>query len=180
MNPTLRNRLIVAGGAGALAIAGVLQDWYEGRGPTIKQAGGTVLSVPYKDTGGIWTVCRGVTGPEVIPSRRYTAAECGALERKHLAIAEIAARRYIVGFDQLNMWQQAALIDWFYNLGANDATLNSTLRRKFNAGDIEGGCNELARWVNGRVKGQLVKLPGLVDRRGAEAELCLNWGRDDA
>ncbi|MGO4608490.1 lysozyme [Variovorax sp. 2RAF20] len=180
MNPTLRNRLIVAGGAGALAIAGVLQDWYEGRGPTIKQAGGTVLSVPYKDTGGVWTVCRGVTGPEVVPSKRYTEAECGALERKHLAIAETAARRYIVGFDQLNMWQQAALIDWFYNLGANDATLNSTLRRKFNAGDIEGGCNELARWVNGRVNGQLVKLPGLIDRRGTEAELCLNWGRGNA
>ncbi|MET3915164.1 lysozyme [Variovorax sp. OAS795] len=176
MNPTLRNRLLAAGGAGTLAIAGVLQAWYEGEGPTVRQPSGVVLSVPYKDTGGVWTVCRGVTGPEVIPTRRYTAAECRALEEKHLAIAEAAARRYITSYDQLNKWQQAALIDWFYNLGANPATLGSTLRAKFNAGDIEGGCDELSRWVKGRVKGELVTLNGLVDRRGTGEELCLHWG----
>jgi lysozyme len=98
------------------------------------------------------------------------------LDAERLAKAEAAARRYINGFDRLNRWQQAALIDWFYNLGANDKTLNSTLRAKFNRGDIAGGCDELSRWVNGRVKGQLVQLPGLVDRRGTTEELCLNWG----
>lgn len=177
MNPTLRNRLIVAGAGGALAISAVLRDWYEGTGPTIKVQGGAVLSVPYKDTGGIWTVCRGVTGAEVIPSKRYTQAECKVLEDKHQAIAEAAARRYINNFDQLNKWQKAALIDWFYNLGANEKTLSSTLRAKFNRGDIAGGCGELSRWVNGRVAGQLVSLPGLVDRRATGEDLCLNWGK---
>lgn len=176
MNPTLRNRLIAAGGAGTLAIAGVLQAWYEGEGPTAREPNGAVLSIPYKDPVGVWTVCRGVTGPEVVPTKRYATAECRALEAKHLAIAEAHARRYITAYDQLNKWQQAALIDWFYNLGANSSTLNSTLRAKFNAGDIEGGCDELSRWVKGRVKGELVTLNGLVDRRGTGEELCLRWG----
>ena len=175
MNATLRNRLILAGGAGALAIAGVLRDWYEGDGPTVVRDGITYHRV-YKDTGGVPTVCRGVTGAEVVPGKLYSRAECEVLERKHLAIAEAAARRYINNFDRLNKWQQAALIDWFYNLGANEKTLNSTLRAKFNRGDIAGGCEELSRWVSGRVKGQLVQLPGLVDRRGTTEELCLNWG----
>ncbi|RST54095.1 lysozyme [Variovorax sp. DXTD-1] len=176
MNPVLRKRLLVAGASGTLAIAAVLQAWYEGEGPTVRQPSGEVLSVPYRDTGGIWTVCRGVTGPEVIPTKRYTAGECRAMEAKHLAIAEAAARRYIRNFDQLNKWQQAALIDWFYNLGANEQTLGSTLRAKFNRGDIEGGCDELSRWVKGRVRGELVTLNGLVDRRGTGEELCLHWG----
>lgn len=175
MNPALRNRLIAAGGAGALAIAAVLQQWYEGDGPTVVRAGVTYHRV-YKDTGGVDTVCRGVTGAEVIPGKLYTRAECEVLERKHLAIAEAAARRYIKNFDQLNKWQQAALIDWFYNLGASEKTLGSTLRAKFNAGDVAGGCDELSKWVNGRVKGQLVALPGLVDRRGTTEDLCLHWG----
>ncbi|BEP34350.1 lysozyme RrrD [Variovorax sp. V59] len=176
MNPVLRNRLIVAGTAGTLAIAAVLRDWYEGTGPTIKdKAGEVVYFIPYKDPVGIWTVCHGVTGPSVIPAKRYTAAECQVLDAEHLAKAEAAARRYIKNFDQFNQWQQAALIDWFYNLGVNEKTINSTLRAKFNRGDIAGGCDELSRWVNGRVKGQLVALPGLVDRRGTTEELCLDW-----
>lgn len=175
MNPTLRNRLIIAGGAGAIAIAGAMRDWYEGTGPTVKTPTGAVLYLPYRDTGGIWTVCHGVTGPEVIPTKRYTEAECKELDDKHLAAAEAAARRLIAGYDQLNQWQQAALIDFAYNLGPA-ALEGSTMRRKFNAGDVAGGCDELSRWVNGKVRGQLVKLPGLVERRGTAEELCLNWG----
>ncbi|MET3371364.1 lysozyme [Variovorax boronicumulans] len=175
MNPTLRKRLILAGGAGALAIAAVLQQWYEGDGPTVVRGGVTYHRV-YNDTGGVPTVCRGVTGADVIRGKLYTRVECDVLERKHLAIAEAAARRYINGYEALNEWQRAALIDFAYNLGPG-ALEGSTMRRKFNAGDIAGGCDELSRWVNGRVKGQLVKLPGLVDRRGTTEELCLNWGK---
>lgn len=68
------------------------------------------------------------------------------------------------------------MIDWFYNLGATPATTQSTLVAKFARGDIEGGCRELSRWVKSRVRGELVALDGLMDRRGAEAELCLDWG----
>lgn len=88
MNPVLRKRLLAAAGAGAIAIAGVLGAWYEGTGPTRRLASGALLYIPYKDPVGIWTVCRGVTGSAVIPSKRYTEAECVALERIHYAAAE--------------------------------------------------------------------------------------------
>ena len=175
MNPVLRNRLIGAAGAGALAIAAIMGDWYEGTGPTVKKDGVLYHRV-YIDPVGVPTVCRGVTGPQVIKGKLYSAAECHKLEMEHLAIAEAAARRRIKPYDDLNEWQQAALIDWFYNLG-EQKTLGTTLLSKFNAGDIDGGCLELDRWVKGRVKGQLVSLPGLVDRRGTTTELCSKWGR---
>ncbi len=93
MNATLRNRLIAAGGAGTLAIAAVLQQWYEGDGPTVMRAGVTYHRV-YKDTGGVDTVCRGVTGADVIPSKLYARAECDVLERKHLEIANAPGTRH--------------------------------------------------------------------------------------
>lgn len=169
-------KLAAAAGTGALAIAGIMGDWYEGTGPTVVRGGVTYHKV-YIDPVGIPTVCRGITGPQVIRNKLYSAAECHELEQQHLAIAESVAKRRIKVWAQLNEWQQAALIDWFYNLGETPATINSTLVAKFNAGDIDGGCRELDRWVKGRVKGQLVSLPGLVARRGTGAELCGKWGR---
>ncbi|MDP9912387.1 GH24 family phage-related lysozyme (muramidase) [Variovorax boronicumulans] len=56
----------------------------------------------HNDTGGVPTVCHGVTGAEVIRGKLYTRAECEALERKHLVIAEAAARLYINGYEALN------------------------------------------------------------------------------
>lgn len=165
MNPALRKSLLAVTGAGAIAIAGVLGKWYEGRRHEV-----------YIDPVGVPTVCDGITGPDVIWGKTYSDAECDALQAKHLAIAEAAVKRQVPGYADLNEWQQAALIDWTYNFGEMKLA-GSTLREKFNRGDIDGGCNELLLWVNGRVKGKLVKLRGLVDRRGTENEICLHWGR---
>ena len=163
MDAGLRKKLIAAGAAGTLAVAGVMVTHYEGTRYT-----------PYRDPAGILTVCEGVTGADVVAGKRYTRAECDALRDKHVAIAEASVRRLIVGYDELNTWQQAALIDFTYNVGSN-ALANSTLRRKINAGDIAGGCHELARWVYATAGGRKVRLAGLVTRRGAELDMCLNW-----
>ena len=72
----------------------------------------------------------------------------------------------------LTPWQRAALIDFTYNLG-EEALAGSTLARLFNAGQAQAGCEQLSRWVKARVQGELVTLRGLVDRRGAELEVCL-------
>ena len=177
MENGLRKKLLTMGGAGALAIAAALGAYFEGTGPTQKDLKtGELFYVPYKDTGGVWTVCRGVTGVDVLPSRRYSEAECAVLESKHYLSAEKAARKLFPAYPTYNEWQQAALLDWLYNLGVNDATINSTLRAKFNRGDIDGGCDELVRWVNGRVKGKLTRLQGLVNRREATQEICKDWG----
>jgi lysozyme len=61
----------------AVLVAGIMAslDTNEGR-----------LYVPYWDSlGEVWTVCRGITGPEVIPSKTYTSAECDKLEGEYVA-----------------------------------------------------------------------------------------------
>lgn len=184
MDSSLKKRLlaltVTAATAGvsvsALDIAAVVGDHFEGTGPTV-QKGGQTYYLPYRDPVGIWTVCRGVTGKGVTPGKLYTHTECSAMERERLLVAKDAAQRNISTYAALNPWAQAALIDFFYNAGEKPATVQSTLVRKFRAGDIDDGCHELVKWVNGRVNGQLVALPGLVNRRGATQELCLHWGR---
>lgn len=180
MNELLRRRLVKAGaGGGAVVIAMALGAWYEGDGPTVQQPDGSVLFKPYVDKAGKGqplTVCRGVTGPGVIAGKLYTRAECDTLEHARYRDALAGVRRQVDRYDELNRWQQAALIDFTYNLG-EVALAGSTLRRKFNTGDIDGGCRELQRWVKGTVNGQLVTLQGLVERRNTGQELCLDWGR---
>jgi lysozyme len=61
---------------------------------------------------------------------------------------------------------EAILADFAYNLGATRLA-GSTLRRKINAGDLQGARVELRKWV--RAGGRI--LPGLVLRREAEAAL---------
>ena len=159
MNPELRKKLLFTAGAGSIAVAGVLASWHEGR-----------VYTQYFDPAGIATVCEGITGRDVVPGKVYTDAECDALRDKHLRVARAAVRRVITV--PLTEWQEAALIDFTYNVGGA-ALAQSTLARKFNASDIEGGCLELNRWVNARVNGELRALKGLVTRRGVETWLCL-------
>ena len=66
----------------------------------------------------------------------------------------------------------AAIADFCFNLG-KARLAGSTLRRRINAGDWAGAQVELSKWVYGRNPrtGLLEKLPGLVARRAAEAEL---------
>lgn len=165
MDPNLRQKLIKLGasGASAVVIAVALVSHYEGR-----------RYVPYLDPVGIPTVCAGITGADVVWGRRYTPAECDELEAKHLRIAEQAVKRLINNYENLERWQQAALLDFTFNTGST-ALAGSTLRKMFNSGNVVGGCNELLKWKKARVKGQLTVLAGLVKRRDAENELCLYW-----
>jgi lysozyme len=79
MNSSLRNKLIGAASAGAIAIGGVLITDQEG-----------VKYTPYLDPVGIPTVCAGVTGPDVVMSKTYTKAECDNLLYKHMLPAVAA------------------------------------------------------------------------------------------
>lgn len=55
-----------------------------------------------------------------------------------------------------------------YNVGVNNFK-NSTLRKKLNAGDYTGACEELKRWVYAGGK----KQAGLVKRREKEYNMCM-------
>lgn len=145
-------------GGGVLAAAMVVVPYYEG----------TELS-SYRDAVGVWTVCTGHTATAA-PGQHKTPAECGALLKSDLADALNGVdRRVKVPIPDTT---RAALVSFTFNVGEG-ALARSTLLRKLNAGDIVGACNELPRWVYGKVNGAQVRLRGLVKRRATERELCL-------
>lgn len=156
MNPELRNRLIKATVGGAIAMVTVLIQWHEG-----------VRYTPYRDSGGVLSVCYGHTGSDIVPGKRYTAAECQSLLDSDLkaAMAVVDANVTV----PLNENQKAALASFVYNVGSG-AFERSTLLKKLNAGDRDraGACDEMRRWkyVDGKVS------RGLVNRRAVERELC--------
>jgi GH24 family phage-related lysozyme (muramidase) len=68
----------------------------------------------------------------------------------------------------LNQNQFDALVSFAFNVGIG-ALEGSTLRQKLNRGDYAGAAQEFAKWV----KADRRTLPGLVNRRAAEARLFL-------
>lgn len=151
----LRNKLVAAAGAGAVALAVPLVAWYEGYRP---QA--------YLDPVAIPTICYGHTATARLGQTR-TREQCDALLAGDLGTAFAALDRRVRV--PLSDPTRAALASWVYNVGEG-AMASSTLLRLLNAGDVRGACNQLPRWVyaGGR------QLPGLVNRRAAERDLCLS------
>lgn len=170
MHPKLRTKLAAAGasGASALAIAAILGGWFE--------SSDNRPLTPYYDSVGIATVCHGVTGPDVVWGKLYTEEECVALESKHYEKAQAAAKKYVKVWDQLNRWQQAAIIDFVYNKGEG-ALATSTLLKLLNSGRTYEACDELLKWVKAknRKTQKLEVLGGLVLRADATNELCRDW-----
>ncbi|EPE4838471.1 lysozyme [Yersinia enterocolitica] len=147
---------VAAGGAMAITIALIGgHDGLEGREYT-----------PYPDVVGVLTVCDGHTGKDIIPSKRYSDAECDALLHQDL-IPVFAAIDRIVNVPMPD-FRKAALASFGYNVGITAMT-NSTMVRKLNRGDTSGACDELRRWI--KAGGKVWK--GLVNRREVERELCL-------
>lgn len=123
--------------------------------------------VAYLDTGGVPTICEGVTRGVKL-GMRATPAECDRLFLAELVRHETDLRACLRAPDALPDPVYVAVLSWFYNVGAAQGC-GSTLVRKLNAGDVRGACEQLPRWVrdNGRV------IRGLVNRRASERALCL-------
>ncbi len=126
---------------------------------------------PSKDIGGVWDVCYGHTGPDIIIGKIYTHEECVALlikdVKKHEAIVRKSLKIYV---PDLTM---AAFISFTFNTGAFG---NTTLGRKAAAGDLKGACEQLSRWVyvNGKVINGLVNRRVVGDKyRYSERTICL-------
>lgn len=119
----------------------------------------------YLDPVGIPTICDGYTHA-VKMGDTATPQKCDELTSKEvskaLAVVDSSVPR------KLPDGVRVALASFVYNVGAG-AYAGSTLLRKLRAGDIVGACRELPRWVyaSGR------KLRGLVRRRNAEMQVCL-------
>ncbi|ENA6191364.1 lysozyme [Salmonella enterica subsp. enterica] len=154
---------LIAGGAGAIAIAAALIT-----GPNGNDGLEGVRYQPYQDVVGVWTVCYGHTGKDIISGRRYTDAECDALLNKDLAL--VAARIDPLIKVSIPESERAAFYSFAYNVGTG-AFARSTLLKKLNAGDRAGACNELKRWTYAGGK----QWKGLVTRREIEREVCTWW-----
>ncbi|HIB1507745.1 TPA: lysozyme [Salmonella enterica subsp. enterica serovar Muenchen] len=154
---------LIAGGAGAIAIAAALIT-----GPNGNDGLEGVRYRPYQDVVGVWTVCFGHTGKDITPGRRYTDAECDALLNQDLARVKAQVDPLIkVSIPES---ERAAFYSFAYNVGTG-AFAKSTLLKKLNAGDNAGACNELKRWTYAGGK----QWKGLVTRREIEREVC-TWG----
>lgn len=90
MPPSLRKAVAAAIGGGAIAIASVLIT-----GPSGNDGLEGVSYIPYKDIVGVWTVCYGHTGKDIMLGKTYTEAECKALLNKDLATVARQINPYI-------------------------------------------------------------------------------------
>ncbi|HII0574674.1 TPA: lysozyme [Salmonella enterica subsp. diarizonae serovar 48:i:z] len=156
----IKVKRLIAGGAGAIAIAAALIT-----GPNGNDGLEGVRYQPYQDVVGVWTVCYGHAGKDIILGKAYTKAECQALLDKDLALVAARIDPLIkVGIPES---ERAAFYSFAYNVGT-DAFAKSTLLKKLNAGDQAGACNELKRWTYAGGK----QWKGLVTRREIEREVC--------
>lgn len=118
----------------------------------------------YQDSGGIWTIGWGHTGPEVHGGLSWDQAHADAALVLDLQVAVVGVMK---GLD-IALGQNAfdALVCFVYNVGVH-AFQGSTLLRLVNAGHDASA--EFLRWD--RVGG--VESAGLLRRRGAERSLFL-------
>jgi lysozyme len=125
----------------------------------------------YYDPPGILTVCYGST-TNVERGKKYSLEECKARLDSEMMEAISYVERCVPNLPANVL---AAFADAAYNVGPKIAcdTKRSTAARYLAAGDIKGACNQLPRWSYATVAGVSVQLPGLVKRRKAEMNLCL-------
>ncbi|ELY3601902.1 lysozyme [Cronobacter sakazakii] len=126
----------------------------------------------YKDVAGVWTVCDGHTGNDIIRGKTYTDKECDRLLWKDLQPAKATVDKLVKV--PLSEYQRASLYSFVFNVGS-DAFAKSTLLRKLNKGDQEGACEEMRRWVYAGG----MKWKGLQNRREMERSMCLAESEND-
>jgi lysozyme len=130
--------------------------------------------VPYRDQAGILTGGIGHTGADVREGETWTEGRIDAtyVHDAMGAALEIPLPQDVI--DKLGVHQYAALISFVFNAGPNPS---ATLWKVIKAGDYNQVPAELMKWVKAHIDGKPVTLPGLVNRRTAEAAL---WMQDVA
>ena len=153
----------------AVKVAMVMGAYYE--------SSGKLIGTPYIDKlgkGQPLTVCNGITGEGVVAGRWYSPSDCYLLERKRYLQAEREAQALLTYWHVYDPFVQGTFIDFVHNKGSVNLS-TSTMRRKANAGDLEGACRENPRWNRGTVRGVSAVLPGLQLRGDSNDEICREW-----
>lgn len=125
--------------------------------------------VAYLCPAGVWTIGWGATGPDVKKGLSWTQEQADRrLEGDALlySLAALKASPCLAAHPEIHH----TIADFCYNLGLGRYKA-STLRKRIDAGDWDGACDEIVKWVFGGGK----KLPGLVLRRQAEAAVIVKY-----
>ncbi len=121
-------------------------------------------TVAYLDPVGVPTACFGET-ENIRLGQKFTIEDCeDKLAARIIEYDDIVTR--CLGREPAR-GPRTAFVSLAYNIGET-AFCNSTLARKFRAGDLAGACAEISRWTY--AKG--VQWPGLVRRRAQERRIC--------
>lgn len=129
----------------------------------------------FRDPVGIWTICDGITKiprdgvrRPVRQGDRATAKECGEWLQYEVKAHLAEVDRCTPGLpDPIRV----AMGDITFNVGAA-AYCGSRMAALLRNGQYAEGCAELRKWINGRVGGKLVPMPGLARRREADRAWC--------
>ena len=132
----------------------------------VPQFEGTKLK-PYRDVAGVWTVCTGDTN-NVDPKAVETREGCKRRLETRLIEHSEGVLSCTPGLKD-KPYPLAAASSLAYNIGV-PAYCRSTVAKRFNAGDVRGGCNAFLSW--NKAGGKVVK--GLVIRRQKERDICLH------
>lgn len=127
--------------------------------------GGGVALESYLCSGFRWTIGWGHT-KDVHFGQHATEDQCRQFLLDDTAEAEQAVNRLVRM--PLAQHQFDAVAVLVFNIGATNF-VNSTLRKKLNAGDYEGAAEEFPRWNKSRG----IVMKGLVRRRADERKLFL-------
>jgi len=152
-----KQRLIALIGATAATALTVTTALWEGDKP-----------IGYRDIKGIPTACRGIADGTIVVGRDYSA-KCDDM---NAGAALSHAQGVLKCTPRLKGYQLAAAGSLTYNIGIN-GYCGSTVARRFNAGDLRGGCEAMLAWDKARIHGKVVRVRGLTNRRQYERNLCL-------
>lgn len=132
---------------------------------------GEVLAA-YLDTGGVWTIGVGHTGPvdgkKIGKSTKITAEKSRELLKEDIKQAAEAVDTLVHTKRPLSAHQKAALVSFVFNVGRN-AFAGSTMLRLLNSNQFDAAALQFARWN----KDNGVVLRGLVNRRAYEKQMFL-------
>ena len=137
------------------------------------ESSGKHVGKPYRDVGGVWTVCDGYAGKDVNPNKYYSVAECKAITDK--AIAEHGKGVLNCVKVELSQKEYEAYTSLAYNIGV-PRFCGSNIVRTLNAGNRKMACQGIYVHTNGKpawsnVGGKYVQ--GLQNRRVKEYNTCM-------
>lgn len=153
-------------GAAAVAFGIALALW--------PQQEGTSLTA-YQDTGAVWTICQGHTGPEVVRGLRMTDQQCMETMRRDRAKDFVAVANLVKAPETLTVGQWVAYTDFSGNAGRENFRTSSMLRFA-NQGRLQESCDAFRLWTYvGKTDCRLPMsgCPGIVTRREIERKYCL-------